>query len=132
MAPGPFSTPRRRLYLAAAIILVAGWAAAACVFVTSTGTVDADAVAYRIVGGNSYPITLGESKRDLQKLERLGGKATVWVVGLDAWLGSLWHGQRLSYTLALLSTAVAGLCAYIAGLMAEGRPEMIQDSRKGT
>ena len=119
MAPGPFSTPRRRLYLAAAIILVAGWAAAACVFVTSTGTVDADAVAYRIVGGNSYPITLGESKRDLQKVQRLGGDAAVWVVGFDSWLRSLGHGRRLSYTLALLSTAVAGLCAYLAGLAAE-------------
>jgi hypothetical protein len=131
MVSGPYSTPRRRLYLAAAIILIAGWAAAACVFVTSTGSVDADAVEYRIVGGHAYPITLGESKGDLQKLERLGGQASVWVVGFDTWLRSLWHGQRLAYTLALLSTAVAGLCAYIAGLMAEGRPEMIQDSGKG-
>jgi hypothetical protein len=119
MTAGPLSTPRRRLHLAAAVILIVGWAAAAGVFVTSTGGADADAVAYRIVGGSSYPITLGESKRDLQKVQRLGGDAAVGVVRFDSWLRSLGHGRRLSYTLALLSTAVAGLCAYLAGLAAE-------------
>jgi hypothetical protein len=82
----------RRLYLAGAVILIAGWVAAALVFVTATGGVDADTVAYRIIGEHAYPVRLGESKRELQKLERLGGKATVWTVEFDDWLGSLWHG----------------------------------------
>jgi hypothetical protein len=53
------------------------------------------------------------------KLERLDGKAGAWILELDDWLGSLNHGRRLAYTLALAGTAVAVGCFYLAGLVDE-------------
>lgn len=52
-------------------------------------------------------------------IERIGGTATVRAVQLDQWLSSLWHGERLAWTLAVLSLAVCGGCFYVAGLMDE-------------
>jgi hypothetical protein len=55
----------------------------------------------------------------MQQVERLGGMSAVYALEFHRWFLSLWHGRRLAYTLAALSAAVALLCFYIAGLMAE-------------
>ena len=113
------STPASRLYLAGAIILVVGLIAAALVYFLAANPTDTGAAGYSIVGGNSYALTLFESTRELQEVERLGGQPAVLVLEFHRWFLSLWHGQRLAYTLALLSAAVALLCFHIAGLMGE-------------
>jgi hypothetical protein len=113
------ATPRRRLQRAGVAILIAGWVAAAFVFFMA-GSGDATATAdRRIVNGQVYDVPLDSSKRDLQQVERMGGKATVRMVELEAWLGSLWHGKRLACMLALLAAAAGGACLYLAGLAAE-------------
>jgi hypothetical protein len=114
--PGSSLTLRRPLHLASAAILLVGWVAALLVFLTATRSVDDDVVGYRITGGQAFPITLGHSTRDVQILEAQGGRANLAAAELDAWIGSLWHGRRLSYTLAAVSVALAGLCAGIAHL----------------
>ena len=113
------STPASRLYLASAIILVVGLIAAALVYLMAANQTDAGAAGYSIVGGNAYALSLDESTRELQQVERLGGKTAVLVLEFHRWFLSLWHGRRLAYTLALLSAVVALLCFHIAGLMGE-------------
>jgi len=60
-----------------------------------------------------------ETQREMRDLERLGGTASVQTIKLDRWLASLWHGERLAATLALLGLAVGGACWWIGGLMGE-------------
>ncbi len=113
------SNPASRLYLAGGIILIGGLIAAALVYFLAANQADASAAGYSIVGGNTYALTLAESTRELQEVERLGGQPAVLVLEFHRWFLSLWHGRRLAYTLALLSAAVALLCFHIAGLMEE-------------
>jgi len=111
----------RRLRFAGLAILLAGWVCAVGVFVAASGNEDADAGAagQRVLNGQVYVVPLDASKRQQQEVERMGGKATVRMAEFEDWLGSLWHGKRLAFTLALLSTAIGGACVYLAGLAAE-------------
>ena len=58
-------------------------------------------------------------QREMREVERLGGTATAQTVKLDQWLSSLWHGQNLAITLAVLGLVVGGACWWIGGLMGE-------------
>jgi hypothetical protein len=113
------ASPRERLRLAAGLILIVGVLAAVIVYIAAADQADPDALGYQIVGGQAYAIGAGDSSRELQQLERLGGKAAVQTFKFQRWVDSLWHGQRLAYTLLLLGTGVAALCWYVAGLMDE-------------
>jgi hypothetical protein len=117
--PGKFSTPPARLQRAGLVILVAGLLAALCVYLAAANTPDANSAGYRIVDGHAYASALDGSDREMQELERLGGKASVWTYRFDRWLASLWHGQRLAGTLAVLSLVISWGCFHLAGLMAE-------------
>jgi hypothetical protein len=103
-------TLQRRVHLAGTLILVLGWIAAAIVFVAARH--DASA---------AHADEISSSER--YQIERLGGKATARTVEFDHWLASLWHGESLAWTLAVLSLAVGGGCLYLAGLMDESDDE---------
>ena len=91
----------RRIGLAlAALGLVAG----AIVYVSASAGTDTDPMA---------------QQREMRELERLGGTASVQTVKFDQWIGSLWHGQRLAFTLAVLGLAIGGACWHVGGLMEE-------------
>ena len=113
------STPQTRLYLAGTLILIVGLIAAALVYFLAADQTGTGAAGYSIVGGNIYTLTLAESTRELQEVERIGGKPAVLVLEFHRWFLSLWHGRHLAYTLALLSAAIALLCWHIASLMGE-------------
>ena len=110
-------SPRSRLHLAGVLILVVGWLAAALVYFTAGGDSGAGGGNYQVVDGHVYQQSA--SKAQLQMTERMGGLATVRMAEFDDFLGSLWHGERLAFTLALLSTVVALACIHFAGLAAE-------------
>jgi hypothetical protein len=118
------ATSQGHLRLAGLAILVVGLLAALCIYVMASPTSGSDGSSYRIVNGQAYAVPADESGREARELERLGGKATVWTHQLDQWLSSLWHGQRLAYTLGALSLAIALLCFHIAGLMDEDAPDV--------
>jgi len=61
----------------------------------------------------------GVDSHEASAIARIGGTATVRTVELDQWLASLWHGERLAWTIAVLSAFVGAGCFYIAGLMDE-------------
>jgi hypothetical protein len=103
MSSSPHSASDR-VKAAGLAMLVIGLVAAACVFFVAAPGVDADLVA---------------QQREMREVARLGGTAAVQTVKLHLWFASLWHGERLAWTLALLSLAVGGSCFYVAGLMDE-------------
>ncbi len=96
-------TPRlvQRIGIAIAAI---GLVAAAAAYATASADPDADQLA---------------QQREMRELARLGGTATVQTVKFNQWVGSLWHGERLAGTLAVLGLLVGGACWKIGELMAE-------------
>ena len=116
---GLFSGAAGRVRLGGVVVLVIGWLAALAVVLATQSANAADgAVAYQIVGGQTWAGE-GTSTHDEQQIARIGGQAAVYAVGFDNWLGSLWHGRRLAWTLAVLALVVAALCFHIAALMDE-------------
>ncbi len=96
-------SPRLVQRLGLAIVAL-GLAAAVVVHFTAEADADTDAV---------------EQQREMRELERLGGTATVQTVKFDQFMASLWHGQRLAATLAVLGLVVGGACWKLGELMAE-------------
>ena len=103
---GKYSTRQLRLFLAGAFILIAGLLGAAALYLTA-GDDPGDVDGYEFVNGTAYAITLQDSKRYRHDLELFGGKAAVMADDFNRWLASLWHGKRLSVTLAVLSIGLA-------------------------
>ena len=102
-------TTRRRLYLAGAAILLAGWVGAAAIY-TGSSDENSDALGYEFVDGVAYPILAYESKSYRHDLERFGGKAAIMADDFNRWFSGLWIGKRLAYTLATLATGAALAC----------------------
>jgi hypothetical protein len=101
--PAMSATPRlvQRLGL---VLAAAGLVAGAAVLLAARPTPEADTVA---------------RQREMRDLARLGGTATVQTVKFDQWLASIWHGEALGWTLALLGLAAGGACWWLGGLMGE-------------
>ena len=82
---------------------------------------------------------MDSSRQYEMQLERFGGQAEVMAVKFNHWLGSLWQGQHLAYTVAGIATGVALLCFWIGRHMeaiaaedsAVGEPEAEQPSHLG-
>ncbi len=122
--------PRRRpgsapliLRRIGAAVLVSGWLAASGVVMQTSSTPDADAVEYRIVENHVYPITLANSKRERQFVQRMDGDLGLWFVEFDVGLRSLLRPPRLAWTLLILSTAIGVACLELAKLSAEDTEE---------
>ena len=58
-------------------------------------------------------------QREMREVARLGGTAAVQTVKFKLWLASLWHGERLGLTLAVLGMVVGGACWRLGLLMGE-------------
>lgn len=88
-------------------ILAVGWAAALGIYATAEP-----------VEENPDIADLEQTKGYQRQLEVIGGKAAVVGARLaDGWDG-LWHGQRLAYTVGVLTALAAGAYA----LWDRGRP----------
>ncbi len=122
--------PRRRpdrvpvvLRGVAAAVLVCGWFGSAYVATRPPEASDADAVEYQIVGNHAYPITLAESRREKQIVQRMEGNFGVWIAEFDAGLRSNLRPPRLAWTLLALSTAIGLGCLGLAKSVIEDHVE---------
>lgn len=106
-------TPQRSLRLACVALLVAGFVAAAWIFI-ATMNVDSSNNAASL---QATSIRLDQNRREMEQVARLGGKITVMTVQFHQWFLSLWEGRPLAYTLIVLAVASAWLCWHIAELM---------------
>ncbi len=55
-----------------------------------------------------------DTKRNVYQMEVLGGKANILATEIREWVGSLWHGRRLAYTLACVSVGSSLVCLLLA------------------
>ena len=98
---------RNSLYLAAAVILVAGLAAALLIYVTADD--EAASLALQEMTG---------SKTYVRQLQRFGGKASVIFDELGRWFDGLWQGKQLGVTIAWFSV-LASFCVFLAARRVE-------------
>lgn len=93
----------RRILLAAAAIFVIGWSAAVLIYAAAPD-VDNEELVYQATTGKRFDF----------ELERTGGKALVMAVRFGHWVGTLWHGQRLAYTIAITCSLTALMCWWVS------------------
>jgi hypothetical protein len=60
-----------------------------------------------------------DSRQYEYQVQRIGGQAGLLMVQLNAWLGSLWHGERLAYTVGVLSIVIGLACHRVSSMMEE-------------
>lgn len=92
---------RSRLRLTGIIILLAGLAGAALIYITAGDYED---------GSLGYE----ESKIYVRDLEMYGGKANVLAYELTRWFSGLWHGKQLAWTVATGSIIIALVLLFVA------------------
>ena len=80
-------------------VLGVGWAAAVAIYALAEPVVEDPDIAEAQL-----------TKSYQRQMEVFGGKAALVGTQLDDWLASLWHGQRLAYTVAVLTALVALAC----------------------
>jgi hypothetical protein len=93
------------------IILVVGLISAALIYFLAPDDPNGDA-ARQIASGRAYDYNI----------ERIGGTAAVYTARFNQWLGSLWHGKSLAYTVAVVAVVVALLCFLLARMIAVRSP----------
>jgi hypothetical protein len=108
-APAPPAPLEARLRRAGAIVLALGLAAAAAIYALAAPDDDALAAA---MDNKGYEF----------QLERIGGKAAVLAAEFNRWFEGLWQGRHLAYTVAILATAAALGCFFLAHLLETGPP----------
>lgn len=63
-----------------------------------------------------------KSKKFVNQLERMGGKAALVANDFNTWFAGLWRGESLAYTVAVITVVIAaGYCFISTGLEAEAR-----------
>jgi len=109
-----------RIFYAGVVILVAGLIGAALIYwLTADSAVKKTEIEFANPRAYEYQI------------ERLGGKATVYVVRFNEWFTGLWQGRQLVFTVAVLAVVIALICFWLAKRMAEALPsDRRQDSKE--
>ena len=108
-------TLQAKLYLGAALVLVAGLCATVAIYLTAGDDPDLSG-AYEIivVDGKPVPIPATQSKAYVRQLQRFGGKASVLFAEAGEWFGSLWYGRQLAITVGWITLSVSGALFLIA------------------
>ena len=114
--PSTAATPRapargvplhKRIYFSGVAVLVAGLIGATLIYVFSAETPAID------------PTEMASRRAYERSIELFGGKAMVPMVRFHQWLGTLWHGERLAFTMGVLSVVVALACFWAAARVSE-------------
>jgi hypothetical protein len=100
---------KTRLYLIAAIILLAGLGSSALIFLTAGG-----GPAGESAGGDIYLVRPEDSKMYRHDLEVYGGKANVLMDEFMRWFAGLWHGKQLALTITCITVVISLAVFYIA------------------
>lgn len=88
--------------------------------ILSHATIIAGLLAALVIYGTAAPPpddplgNMEDSKQSLRQLEMYGGQANVFAYEIRRWFGSLWQGNRLAITVAVLSAILAAGCRLAA------------------
>ncbi len=106
--PAASGSLHAQMRLAARIVLVGGLLAAALIF------------AYAATDNSTDAATAWANARLSEfNTERLGGMTTVYIARFNRWLGTLWHGRSLAYTVAALAVGLAAVLYWLSDWVAD-------------
>jgi hypothetical protein len=112
---------QKRLYAAAAAVLLAGLCGAAAVYFTAGDDAGLSGAAQIvIIDGKTYSIPRGDNRAYDYQLERFGGKGLVLLDDFDHWFSGLWRGRALARTLGVLSVLLSLALYLLAARMSPG------------
>ncbi|WP_092414928.1 hypothetical protein [Collimonas sp. OK307] len=117
-----FSSFQLSLYVIAAAVLLVGLLSAGLIYRTAAEQ-EHRAGSYQIIDGHAYEVAPGDSKAYLRDMELYGGTSGILIANFNRWLGSLWHGKRLAYLLAIFSVVIAYICFSVARGQMHDQPE---------
>jgi len=101
---------QKRLYMIAGMILLVGLGSSLLIYLTAEND-PGTALGYIMVDGQAYPIMPGDSKMYRHDLQVYGGKFGVAADEFTRWFSSLWQGQTLAYTVAVIAILISlGIC----------------------
>jgi hypothetical protein len=100
---------KTRLYLIAAIVLLAGLGSSALIYLTAGG-----GPADELADGDIYMVRPEDSKMYRHDLEVYGGKANVLMDEFMRWFAGLWHGKQLALTITCITVVMSLAVFYIA------------------
>ena len=113
-------TPQERLRFGTIAILVVGFAAAIVLYATAPPP-----------AANPLGYEPEDTKKYVRDMEMYGGKSNLLAGELREWFGSLWHGKRLAFTVAVLTVIAAGAYAFFAvPLPPEAEPRAIRQGNR--
>lgn len=101
----------QRFYLSAAGIFVVGVLVGAVLFLAASN--DPSGGDFVIIGGQAYSTGPSDSKSYDAQLERMGGRSLVLTDQFNRWFASLWQGENLGLTIALLASVLALILLWI-------------------
>ncbi len=107
---GSLTTPRTRLRLIAAALLVLGLGSALAIYLTAESA-----------PGNPLGYEPEDTKRYVRDMELYGGKVNLLASELRLWFTGLWHGRRLAFTVACTTVLVALAIWCFAGALPSDR-----------
>lgn len=103
----------KRLYFIAAVILLIGLASSLLIYLTAENNPGA-ALGYVMIDGQAHPIMPEDSKMYRHDLQVYGGKFGVAADEFTRWFNSLWHGQTLAYTVAVIALLISLSICFVA------------------
>jgi hypothetical protein len=109
-----------RLRWVGGLALAAGLLAAASVYhrtARDPAEIEGTIIGYDVGAGYATPVTTRMTKKTEVQMEQIGGRANAVVAEFREWCGTLWHGRKLAYTLAIVSTAACAGCFFAARLL---------------
>ena len=119
---------KKRLYISAVVILLAGLGSALMIYLTANDDAESR-YGYEIVNGTVYSVEPEHSKKFIRNLELYGGKANVIADEIGRWFDGLWQGKSLATTIASMTMLISsGLFLFANRLPSDIKP----DSRKGS
>src|ERR1700681_1370767 len=92
-------SPEERIRFGGRVILAIGFAAAVVIYLTAQPPPE-----------NPLGYDPLDTKKYLHDLEVYGGKANVLAAQFSEWIGGLWHGRQLAFTVVVITVIVA--CAF--------------------
>jgi len=94
----------QRLYLIAAIIMLAGALSGAAIVALTPPDPD---MSFLTDGSADFGVPKQYSRRYQYDVGRIGGQSAVLAAQVNDWFGALWQGRQLGYTVAELAALVA-------------------------
>lgn len=94
--------PLTRCYAVTSAILASGFSCALVIYLTSGEAPENPFAEYE------------NSKRFAHEVERMGGKTAIIANDLSKWFAGLWHGEKLSYTVAVITIVIAAVYYFVA------------------